>query len=453
MKHAVIIGAGFSGLCVAKAISNAFDEITLVERDVVSKQASRHGVPQSVHSHVLLGRGQEALDRLFPDFLNDSIAAGCPEIQWGPESGTFGKFGWLKNVPFGFSSVQSSRFFLEERLRSYISKLPNMKILEGTTAVDLVLNRNHLQGVTISRLGHKEPENLMTEFVFDCSGRSSRLSEWLTLYNYGPVSTKVVNARLVYGSQLYKVASEQKLDQKFIYIGLDPERRLRAGALLAVENGNFMVTLAGALGEKPPTDQSAFLGYAKSLCQPHIYDAMAAGTPVGPIARFARTENRRIEMQKIHKWPKGLLALGDSITANNPVYGQGMSIAAMQAEYLMKAFDKKILPLDLALQKKISAIADWPWKISTGQDLAILRAEKRFKEKSPGSVKSRMSSFLFRKLAMGVIKSDKLSSVYSNIIHLRSRPIILFRPDILLQLLCVRYPKSIEERAALQSDL
>ena len=66
-QRAVVIGASLAGLLAARVLRDAFDEVVLVERDRIPvRPEPRSGVPQARHIHVLLVRGAQILEALFP---------------------------------------------------------------------------------------------------------------------------------------------------------------------------------------------------------------------------------------------------------------------------------------------------------------------------------------------------------------------------------------------------
>ena len=94
------------------------------------------------------------------------------------------------------------------------------------------------------------------------------------------------------------------------------------------------MTLTGGDGDYPPTDEAGFLDGARTLRIPDLYEAIMDAEPLGPIVGYRATENRLRHYDRVRRWPEGLVALGDVVCALNPVYGQGMTTAALGAEVL-----------------------------------------------------------------------------------------------------------------------
>jgi len=77
--RAVVLGASVAGLLSARVLSDAYAQVTVVERDKLPEtNAPRQGVPQGRHIHGLMARGQQVLEELFPGFTEDLMAQGVP---------------------------------------------------------------------------------------------------------------------------------------------------------------------------------------------------------------------------------------------------------------------------------------------------------------------------------------------------------------------------------------
>ena len=79
--HAVVLGASTAGLLAARVLADAYQQVTVVERDrLPAREAARRGVPQGRHAHALLPRGAQILEELFPGTLAGLAAAGVPVL-------------------------------------------------------------------------------------------------------------------------------------------------------------------------------------------------------------------------------------------------------------------------------------------------------------------------------------------------------------------------------------
>ena len=67
---------------------------------------------------------------------------------------------------------------------------------------------------------------------------------------------------------------------------------------------------------------------------PTIYEAIDGAERLGEIARFGFPASVRRHFGQLEGFPRGFLPFGDALCRFNPVYGQGMSVAAQEASLL-----------------------------------------------------------------------------------------------------------------------
>ncbi|MFK4315389.1 flavin-dependent dehydrogenase [Bacillus sp. RC236] len=111
---AIVIGGSIAGKLAAKALSNTFEEVIIVEAgEEWDGNGPRKRVPQSNHPHVLLKGGEEALEELFPNITNELIEAGSivnnftRDLKWH-------QFGlWKQPFKGEINMIQQSRLLLE----------------------------------------------------------------------------------------------------------------------------------------------------------------------------------------------------------------------------------------------------------------------------------------------------------------------------------------------------
>ena len=199
------------------------------------------------------------------------------------------------------------------------------------------------------------------DVVIDASGRSSRLPHWLAELGVPVPEPVVVDAHLGYACRLYRASGPPPLDTGIV-ISATPANG-RGGIALPVEDDHWLI-IGGGYGEhRPSRDPAEFAAYLADLADPAIADLADRLEPVSDVAVYRQTSNRRHRYGLVRSWPANLLVVGDAACAFNPVYGQGMSVAAQQAVRLRDHWGRP------DLQRRLDRVADFPWSVATSEDL------------------------------------------------------------------------------------
>jgi 2-polyprenyl-6-methoxyphenol hydroxylase-like FAD-dependent oxidoreductase len=189
------------------------------------------------------------------------------------------------------------------------------------------------------------------------------------------------------------------------------------------------VTLTGILGDRPPTDPKGFEDFARSLRFPDVYEAIRDGKPLEDAVAFQYPANVRNRYERLSDFPDGLLVLGDAVCAFDPIYGQGMSSAALQAEALQAVLAGAE---PLTWQRYFRAIAgaiEAPWQISSGGDLAFPGVTGR------RTATVRIVNAYLPRLHAVAAKDAELSKAFVRVTGLLDPPQSLLRPAIALRVL------------------
>jgi 2-polyprenyl-6-methoxyphenol hydroxylase-like FAD-dependent oxidoreductase len=361
-----------AGLLTARVLSESFSQVTVIERDVLPDEASgRRGVPQGRHLHALLSRGAQVLDDLFPGLTKQVAGAGAPvgdllgNIRW------FLSGYRLAQADMGQPVMFPSRPVLEAHVRSSVAGLSNVSFLDGRDIAGLAASKDkrRVTGVRVRSDGATE-DVVDADLVVDATGRGSRAPVWLEQLGYGRPVAEKVTIDVAYASRSYRLPPGTLGSDKLILHGYAHDNPRGAG-LVEQEGGRFMLTVTGLLGDHPPTDPEGFEKFTASLQFPDIHEAISTGEPLDDPVAFHYPANVRQRYERMRDFPEGFLVLGDAVCAFNPIYGQGMTSAALQANALRGLLaDGQPLTWRRHFQAMAKAVDD-PWTISTSNDLGF----------------------------------------------------------------------------------
>jgi 2-polyprenyl-6-methoxyphenol hydroxylase-like FAD-dependent oxidoreductase len=431
-RQAIVIGGSVAGLCAAKVLSAQFDQVIMLERDTElgDGAAPRKGVPQGRHLHQLLVRGAIELERLFPGLRQDLLDAGATPVEWPADIAWYGPDGPGIRFATGLVTYSCSRPLLEVGIRRNLLQRGNVTIQGGADVVGLLPDARDrgVAGVRLRDRGRSTEEySLRAELVVDASGRSSRAPEWLGQLGYGSVRETVVNAQIGYATRVYAQPARHANDWRAMIIqGRAPEDR-RAGAIFPVEGGRWMVLLAGAEADYPPTDDAGYLEYAYSLVSPAIGDALAGATPLSEVMSYRNTENRMRHYDEMRRWPERFVVLGDSACAFNPIYGQGMTTAALGALALEECLRADQGPsLARRFQQRLTRVTRTPWVMATGVDYRYPATQGAPR----GTLHTLQHEYIDAVLELAT-RSPAIYSAFARVMHLLSGPEHLLQPAVL----------------------
>jgi 2-polyprenyl-6-methoxyphenol hydroxylase-like FAD-dependent oxidoreductase len=376
--HAVVIGAGMAGLSVAQALTAGFDRVTVLDRDrLPTGSGTRRGVPQSRHLHLLLPAGIDALQELFPG-LEDQLCAD------GAKTGDADRIRMCLNghrlapARTGHRTVFCSRPFLESHVRQRVREDPRIWLRDGVRISGLAIahDSGRVEGVTIAPPDDGDREVLHAEVVVDCSGRRSPVPGWLADLGYPTAEVDELGVQVRYATRRYELPDGALDGDRHVLIGPTPDGP-RGAAMTHVEDDRWIVTLFALAGEPPPADGDDFEPFAARLPIPDVHEAIRAGRAIDDPAPYRFPTNRRRRYERLRDLPPGLLAAGDAVCSFNPIYGQGMTVAAMEARILQERLRSGGLPSARRWFGDITEVIDVAWQLAIGSDLAVDAVEGR----------------------------------------------------------------------------
>jgi 2-polyprenyl-6-methoxyphenol hydroxylase-like FAD-dependent oxidoreductase len=441
--HAIVIGGSIAGLIAARVLSDHFHRVTIVERDSVpGMPAHRKGVPHGRHAHLLLLGGQRILEGLFPGLDADLAAEGAVPFDWIDDIQWFNFAGAKMRFASDMRSHVCSREMLEWAIRRRVLALPSITVLNGREVVALRgdVGDRGVTGVLMRRDGDgsgAEDIAIEADMIVDASGRQSRAPQWLQDLGFTAPLETTIDARLGYASRVYRAPAGADA-WKALYLQRTHAADTRGGLVLPLEGDHWMVTLVGVGGDYPPTNAEAFLEFARSLPHRQLFDAIKHAEPLTPVHGFRGANNRRRHFEKLVRQPERFVTIGDAFCAFNPVYGQGMTTAAVGALALDRSLRAR--PRSEAVDslrgfadrfhKDLACVVDAPWSLSIAQDLRLPRTEGG----QPGMLDGLIHRYVDAVTRLACVDATALLAL-THVLHLLTPPSALFHPRILTRVL------------------
>jgi 2-polyprenyl-6-methoxyphenol hydroxylase-like FAD-dependent oxidoreductase len=432
-NHAVVIGGSIAGLVSTRVLSNYFARVTVIERDHLPEGSTpRKGVPQDKQAHGILAAGMRTLERLFPGFEADLVAAGGLLADQGLDF-IWHHFDTYKlRFDADLSSILLSRPLIETTLRRRVLALPNVSILEQGSVSELIHDAasGRVLGVRVARHDRDEVsvEEITAELVVDGSGRGSKTPQWLEKLGYGAPEESSIKVNLAYASRLYHRGPS---DFKAIVTAEAPPFGKRGGALMALEDDQWICTLFGYSGDHPPLDEAGFNEFARSLPAPEVYNTIQKAEPLSDIAVYKFPANLRRHYEKMARFPQGYLVLGDALCSFNPIYGQGMSVSILEAEALAATLAEQPNLDNLAshFYQKASPVVDVPWTLASGADLGFAHIEGR------RSLPVKLINAYMARVHQATAVDPVVAQAFFNVANLVEFPPVLFKPKLIWRVL------------------
>lgn len=425
-EHAIVIGAGMSGLLAARALSDFYTAVTVLERDAFPPaDTPRKGVPQGRHIHGLLARGRAVLEEFFPGYSNE-VVTQCGgllgdianDVTW------IGRNVTLARGKSDLIGLAASRPVLEGHLRRRLLALSNVRAIENCAVQGLAsdLARKSVTGVR-ARVDGKPEETVNADLVVDATGRGSSSAAWLEELGYQPPANEKVDIGIGYTSRKYRRRSTD-LGGKLGIVIAGSAPNWRNGVILAQENDSWTVSVAGFLGDDAPDNDQGFLAYLATLPTMEIHDVVAKAEPLADYNRYRYVSNLRRRYEKLACFPENYLVFGDAICSFNPIYGQGMTVAAQEALTLQQCLRAGSNDLARRFFKAAAKIVDIAWDIAVGNDLR----HPQVKGARPPML--RFINWYIDKLHHAATRDSTLATAFLKVVNLTISPPSLLSPAI-----------------------
>jgi 2-polyprenyl-6-methoxyphenol hydroxylase-like FAD-dependent oxidoreductase len=424
-----VIGASVAGLLAAAALSETCPRVTVFERDTLPEEPGpRRGVPQSRQLHALQARGVQALEELLPGLRDDLIAAG------GVVADMQGDIHWylddylLRPARTGLEGIGISRPQLEWMIRTRVAALPGVTITDATDVTRPVTADGRVTGVTVraARMQHAAEETVTADLLIDAAGQGSRTPVWLPELGRPAPETSRVRAGVTYVSRLYR-RDPQQLDGRFGSLLTPYPGRTFGGAALRQEGNRWVVLIAGMVGTEPPLDEAGMIGFADRFACPDIAAVMRESAPLSEPMKYTHPESTRYHYESLGGHLEGLLVIGDAFCSLNPIYGQGITIAALEALILRGLLNGGAADLERDYFQAAGKLVAEAWETSASSDLRFPEVEGR---RRPGAALLNAYGEKFRAAAS---VDPALGETFLRVANMIDKPAKLLSPGNVLR--------------------
>ncbi|GAA0522381.1 2-polyprenyl-6-methoxyphenol hydroxylase [Halorubrum aquaticum] len=427
-SRAVVLGGSVAGLCAARVLADAFEEVVVIERDRIPETPSpRDGAPQTRHPHAMLEAGRATIEDLFPGFGERLLEAGGLLLDASREMRYYDGGDFLADPPERLPMYCASRALFEHAIREGIERLPSVTQrgdrvftsyeTDDDGSVAGVEFRDDRGGVT----------TLPADLVVDATGRASRTSSWLEANGYEPPPTESVEVDVTYST----IRVERPGSARHTLVVPPDPPRTRGAAAIPIEGGRWEVILQGVHGDDAPTDPEALVAFAESFPVPEVAELVRdrEWTEEG-VHHYPFPSSVRRRYDRLDRFPDGLVVTGDAIASFNPIYGQGMSVAALDALALHHALATGGLD-DLAPRffDRTAGIVEAVWRVAVGADFAF--------EATAGPKPTGTDAFnrYVDRLVSTAHDDGRVTDAYYRVFRLEREPTSLLRPGVLWRVL------------------
>jgi 2-polyprenyl-6-methoxyphenol hydroxylase-like FAD-dependent oxidoreductase len=400
-EHAVVIGGSLAGLMSARVLADYFDSVTVLERDQIDSGPAVHkSIPHGNHAHGLLVGGQRVMASLYPNLFTKLDALGSVHCRLGKEfvfySSDGKRYSFGPNVAeprdLGLDFYEQSRGLLEHWVRQSTLEYSNVRFESDRPVQRLMSSHGRINGVQYKE--NRDLNTLAADLVVDAGGRGSHAARWLAELGFEPPSETSIGVDLAYTSCRFRIPDDADRSERLLVFDFARPDCPNCAIMQIIEDDTWLLSLQGRFGDYPPADEAGFVAFAKSLHTPRLYELIKDAERISDIMTFHYPFAVRRHYERLRGFPDGFVVLGDAVTSFNPVYGQGMSVAALQIGALQQLLAERTdcagLPgLARSFFVKAADIANHAWQMASDVDLAYpqTRGER------PADLKERQAYF------------------------------------------------------------
>lgn len=428
-EHAVVVGGSMAGLLTARVLADGFRSVTIIEKDPLPDEpVARTGVPQGRHAHLLLEAGRATLEDLFPGYGEELIAAGGLVVDASTDLHHYTEGDFLADGPTRIPLYTATRPLFEQIVRHRILEHDNIEVQTGCQFVDYLFDETEtvVEGVVV-RTDETANAELTGELVVDATGRASRTPGLLEERGYVKPTVDEVRVDVAYSTALIEGPRDER---QIVFIEPSPDRQ-RGGVAFPVENGRRLVTIAGLHGTSPPTDVQGLTEFAATLPIPHMKRFLEKHALVtNEIEQYPFPSNRRRRYEDLDQFPDGLIVIGDAICSFNPIYGQGMTAAALEALVLHHVLsDGEWDEIGSRFFDRVAPVVDTTWNTAVGGDFEFPQTT------GPKPRGTDLFNWYLARLVRKAHTDGELRDTFYRVLGMEKPPASLLRPQVVWKVL------------------
>ncbi|OBK97705.1 oxygenase [Mycobacterium asiaticum] len=371
---AVIIGGSIAGIAAAKACSETFERVIVLEQDDAHRRREgRPGAAQGWHLHHLLTAGQIELERFFPGIVDDMVREGAFRVDMAAQYRIRLGGSWKKPGTSDIEIVCAGRPLLEWCVRRRLDGEPRIDFRYESEVTDLILDRanNSVIGVAVG----EDAQVIPAEFVVDASGKNTRVPEYLERLGIGAPEVEQDIINCFYSTMQHRVPPERQWQDKVMVIcyAYRPFEDTYAAQYYTDSSRTLLSTSLVAYNcYSPPRTAKEFREFADRMPSPIVGENIDGLEPASPIYNFRYPNMLRLHYEKKRNLPRALVAVGDAYTSADPVSGLGMSLALKEVremQVLLAKYGPGHRELPHRYYRSIAKMADTAWFVIREQNL------------------------------------------------------------------------------------
>ena len=431
--HVLVIGAGMTGLLFGKVLSEVAERVSILDHDELPTGPEfRRGAGQMRHTHMMLDRGREIYEQLFPGAVEECCGPGTGPFDASAEF-RWHQFGMWKPTPdVDVDMWPTDRTRFEWAVRRRLQEQGNVEFVPGRKAVDFVFDEEEtaVRGA-VFETDNGTNETWPAQLVVDAMGRGTRTPGLLEDHGFGPLPDQAYEAGVSYTTGEVHEPSDYGHNWRLLYIMPGSFDSPRLGVIYRLNEDEYRVTLGGWSGVRAPTDESGFRDFARDLAHPALHEILEHTEFSSDLRRFRvpRMQFRRYD--EMDDRPDGLLVAGDAFCNFNPVFGQGMTVAAREAIALRDLIGRDresaavVAPstLDAYYDRAASLISE-SWVMTAALDCQFPGVE--VEERLP-----RLLAPFVENLHRSSCRSSAVHETVTRLIHMQGEPTAVLRPSVL----------------------